>query len=40
MTPEVGFCVHRIAMHPSRPDVLFMQLHQGGGVYRRDNAGD
>ncbi|OAI52004.1 hypothetical protein AYO44_16790, partial [Planctomycetaceae bacterium SCGC AG-212-F19] len=38
--PEVGFCVHRIAMHPSRPDVLFMQLHQGGGVFRSDNAGD
>jgi photosystem II stability/assembly factor-like uncharacterized protein len=40
MTPEVGFCVHRLAMHPSRPDVLFMQLHQGGGVYRTDNAGE
>lgn len=38
--PEVGFCVHRIAMHPSRPGVLFMQLHQGGGVFRSDNAGD
>ncbi len=22
---EVGHCVHRIAMHPSRPDTLFMQ---------------
>src|SRR5438270_4281066 len=22
---EVGHCVHRIAMHPSRPNVLFMQ---------------
>ena len=40
MTPEVGFCVHRIAIHPSRPDVLYMQLHQGGGIYRSDNAGD
>jgi photosystem II stability/assembly factor-like uncharacterized protein len=39
-TPEIGFCVHRLAMHPSRPDVVFMQLHQGGGVYRSDNAGD
>jgi photosystem II stability/assembly factor-like uncharacterized protein len=38
--PEVGFCVHRIAMHRSRPDVLFMQLHQGGGIFRSDNAGD
>jgi photosystem II stability/assembly factor-like uncharacterized protein len=24
---EVGHCVHRIAMHSSRPDVLFMQKH-------------
>jgi BNR/Asp-box repeat len=24
---EVGHCVHRIAMHPSRPDVLYMQKH-------------
>ncbi len=39
-TPEVGFCVHRLAMHPSRPDTVFMQLHQGGGVFRTDNAGD
>jgi len=36
--PEVGFCVHRIAMHPSRPDVLFMQLHWD--VMRSDNAGE
>jgi photosystem II stability/assembly factor-like uncharacterized protein len=35
---EVGFCVHHIAMNPSRPGVLFMQLH--GGVLRSDNAGD
>jgi hypothetical protein len=39
-TPEIGFCVHRLALHPSRPDVVFMQLHQGGGVFRSDNAGD
>jgi photosystem II stability/assembly factor-like uncharacterized protein len=39
-TPEVGFCVHRMAMHRDRPDVLFMQLHQGGGVLRSDDAGD
>jgi len=24
---EVGHCVHRIAMHPSRPNTLFMQKH-------------
>jgi photosystem II stability/assembly factor-like uncharacterized protein len=35
---EVGHCVHRIAMHRSRPDVLFMQKHWN--VMRTDNAGD
>ena len=35
---EVGHCVHRIAMHRSRPDVLFMQKHWD--VMRSDNAGD
>ncbi len=35
---EVGFCVHRIAMHPARPNVLFMQLHWD--VMRTDNAGE
>ncbi len=35
---EVGHCVHRIAMHPSRPGVLFMQKHWD--VMRTDNAGD
>jgi photosystem II stability/assembly factor-like uncharacterized protein len=35
---EVGHCVHRIAMHPSRPGVLFMQKHWD--VLRSDNAGD
>jgi photosystem II stability/assembly factor-like uncharacterized protein len=36
-TAEVGHCVHRIAAHPSRPDVLFMQKHWD--VMRSDNAG-
>lgn len=35
---EVGHCVHRIALHPSRPDVLFMQKHWD--VMRSDNAGN
>jgi photosystem II stability/assembly factor-like uncharacterized protein len=35
---DVGHCVHRIAMHPSRPDVLFMQKHWD--VMRSDNGGD
>jgi len=35
---EVGHCVHRIAMHPARPDVLYMQKHWD--VLRSDDAGD
>ena len=34
---EVGHCVHRIAMHPSRPDVLYMQKHWD--VMRTADAG-
>ncbi len=37
-TAEIGHCVHRIAMHRSRPDVLFMQKHWD--VMRSDDAGD
>ena len=37
-TAEVGHCVHRIAMHPSRPNTLFMQKHWD--VMRSDDAGD
>ncbi len=35
---EVGHCVHRIAMHPSRPDVLFMQKHWD--VMRSNDGGE
>jgi photosystem II stability/assembly factor-like uncharacterized protein len=35
---EVGHCVHRIALHPSRPGVVFMQKHWD--VMRTDDAGD
>jgi len=35
---EVGHCVHRIAMHPLRPNVLFMQKHWD--VMRSDDTGD
>ncbi len=35
---EVGHCVHRIARHRSRPDVLFMQKHWD--VLRSDDAGE
>ncbi|HKV75927.1 MAG TPA: exo-alpha-sialidase [Gemmatimonadales bacterium] len=34
---EVGHCVHRIAMHPTKPDVLFMQKHWD--IMRSDNGG-
>jgi photosystem II stability/assembly factor-like uncharacterized protein len=37
-TAEVGHCVHRLAMHPSRPNVLFMQKHWD--VMRSDDAGE
>jgi photosystem II stability/assembly factor-like uncharacterized protein len=37
-TAEVGHCVHRIAMHRSRPRVLFMQKHWD--VMRSDDAGE
>jgi len=35
---DVGHCVHRIAMHPSRPNVFFMQKHWD--VNRSDDGGD
>ena len=35
---EVGHCVHRIAAHRSRPDVLYMQKHWD--VMRSTNAGE
>jgi hypothetical protein len=37
-TAEVGHCVHRIAQHPARPDVLFMQKHWD--VMRSDDGGE
>jgi photosystem II stability/assembly factor-like uncharacterized protein len=35
---EVGHCVHRLAMHPSNPRVLFMQKHWD--VMRSDDAAE
>ncbi|MCA9270779.1 MAG: exo-alpha-sialidase, partial [Planctomycetales bacterium] len=35
---EVGHCVHRIALHPSRPSVIYMQKHWD--VMRSDDSGD
>ena len=37
-TAEVGHCVHRIAIHPSNPNTLFMQKHWD--VMRSDDGGD
>jgi serine/threonine protein kinase len=34
--PEFGQCVHKIALHPSRPERLFLQNHWG--IYRSDNC--
>lgn len=36
--PEFGQCVHKIALHPVRPERLFLQNHWG--VYRSDDCGD
>ena len=36
--PEFGQCVHKMAIHPSQPNVLYQQNHCG--VFRSDNCGD
>ncbi len=36
--PEVGQCVHKLLLHPARPERLWQQNHFG--VYRSDNGGD
>ncbi len=35
---EVGHCVHSIAMHPAKPNVLYMQKHWD--VMKSENGGD
>jgi hypothetical protein len=35
---EVGHCVHHVAMHPARPNTLYMQKHWD--VMRSDDGGD
>jgi photosystem II stability/assembly factor-like uncharacterized protein len=37
-TAEVGHCVHHMALHPARPNTLFMQKHWD--VMRTDDAGE
>ena len=36
--PEVGQCIHKLLLHPARPDRLWQQNHCG--VYRSDDRGD
>src|SRR5512141_2369065 len=36
--PEFGQCVHKMAMHPSKPNTIYQQNHCG--VYRSDNAAE
>ena len=36
--PDAGQCVHKMVMHPARPDVLFQQNHCG--MYRSDDRGE
>ena len=36
--PEFGHCVHKVVMHPSRSERMFLQNHWG--LYRSDDAGD
>ena len=36
--PEFGQCVHKIAMHPNRPERLFLQNHWG--LYRSDDRAE
>ena len=36
--PEFGQCVHKVAMHPDRPERLFLQNHWG--IYRSDDRAE
>lgn len=36
--PEFGQCVHKIAMHPARPERMFLQNHWG--LYRSDDCAE
>lgn len=36
--PEVGQCVHKMGLHPGRPEILYQQNHCG--QYRSDAGGD
>jgi photosystem II stability/assembly factor-like uncharacterized protein len=36
--PDMGRCVHKMVLHPSKPGVLYMQFH--GGVFKSDDGAD
>jgi photosystem II stability/assembly factor-like uncharacterized protein len=36
--PDSGHCVHRLVMHPEKPDRLYQQSHTG--TYRSDDGGE
>ena len=36
--PEFGQCVHKMALHPAKPERIFLQNH--GGIYRSDDSGE
>ena len=36
--PEFGQCIHKLVVHPSRPERLFVQNHWG--LYRSDDGGE
>jgi len=36
--PEFGQCIHKVAMHPGRPERLFLQSHWG--LYRSDDRAE
>jgi hypothetical protein len=36
--PEFGQCVHKLALHPARPERIFLQNHWG--LYRSDDGAD
>lgn len=36
--PEFGHCIHKMALHPARPQRIFLQNHWG--IYRSDDGAD
>lgn len=36
--PEIGYCIHKMAVDPADPDTLYMQEH--GGVFKSTDGGD